>query len=177
LHEGQIYADLNTSSPALKTELADLLAPSGVAFADVALMSLAPGRGVNIPAVASGPGAQAFADRIGALGMPVDALGPEPGEAARKKLLRSVAWKGLALVVVEALAAGRAAGEEDWVRSQIKSLVAEADIDRMDTGSRQHAVRREHEMQAAIAQLRELGVEPRMSEAARDWLAELGRDD
>jgi hypothetical protein len=55
-------------------------------------------------------------------------------------------------------------------------LIAAADIDRMDEGSRQHAVRREHEMEDVVAQLKELGVEPRMSMAARDWLAELGHD-
>jgi 3-hydroxyisobutyrate dehydrogenase-like beta-hydroxyacid dehydrogenase len=175
LHEGQVYADLNTSAAALKVEIADLLAPAGVAFADVALMSPAPGLGLKIPALASGPGAKAFAEKLGALGMPVDVLSSEPGDAARRKLLRSIAWKGLSLVVVEAMAAARAAGEEQFMREQITSLIAEADIDRMDAGSRQHAVRREHEMEDVIAQLRELDVEPRMSTAARDWLAELAR--
>jgi hypothetical protein len=40
-------------------------------------------------------------------------------------------------------------------------------------GSVTHAARREHEMADVAAQLRELGVEPRMSEAARAWLEEL----
>jgi hypothetical protein len=41
-----IYADLNTASPALKHELAALVADSGAQFADVALIGPVPARGL-----------------------------------------------------------------------------------------------------------------------------------
>jgi len=179
LAPGQVYADANTSGAALKRELAAIVEPTGAAFADVALMAPVPGRGLRTPALAAGPGAARFAAVLGPLGMPVSSAGEQPGDAARRKLLRSVAWKGIAAVALEALAAARAAGCEDWMRGELVALLESGDaaaLDRMVTGSRRHAARREHEMADVAALLRELGVEPRVSEAARGWLRAL-RDD
>ena len=87
-----VYADLNTSAPALKRELADLLA--GVRFADVALLGPVPARGLATPALASGPAADAFAALLEPFGMPVEVVSATPGDAAGAKLLRSVFMKG-----------------------------------------------------------------------------------
>jgi 3-hydroxyisobutyrate dehydrogenase-like beta-hydroxyacid dehydrogenase len=173
LGPGAVLADGNTAPPALKRELAALVAPTGAAFADVALMAPVPGNGVRTPALASGPGAEAFAATLGPLGMPVTVAGPEPGAAAERKLLRSVVWKGIAAVAVEAMAAGRAAGCEDWMRAELVSVLESADaelLDHMLAGSRRHAVRRAHEMEAAGALLRDLDVPPRVADAAAAWL-------
>ena len=178
LRRGQIYADANTSSAALKRELAALLAPTGAEFADVALMAPVQGRGVRTPAVASGPGAAAFAEHLGAFGMPVTVLPGPPGTAATRKLLRSVGWKGVAGVVNEALAAARAAGVERWMRGELLDLFRTCDdqaLTRMEQGSRRHARRRAHEMADVAALLRELGVPPHFAEAARLQLEELER--
>jgi len=172
----QVYADANTSAAGLKRELADLIAPTGAAFADVAIMAPVPGRGLAVPALASGPGARAFVDAIAPLGMGVRVSGTRPGDAAQRKLLRSVLWKGIAAAITEALAAARAAGQEPFMREQIAELFEEADValaQRMETGSVQHALRRMHEMHDAEAMLDELGVEPRVARAAAGWLEEL----
>ena len=52
-----VYADLATSSPQLKLELAGIAAERGVTFADVALMGPVAGQGLSTPALVSGPGA------------------------------------------------------------------------------------------------------------------------
>src|SRR5262249_35090086 len=111
----QLYADLNTASAALKRSLADTVAPSGAAFVDVALLGPVPGTGLRTPALASGPGAARFAGLFGPLGMPVEVLGDDPGEAATRKLLRSVFHKGLAAAVTESLEAAERAGCEEWL--------------------------------------------------------------
>jgi 3-hydroxyisobutyrate dehydrogenase-like beta-hydroxyacid dehydrogenase len=178
LRPGQVYADANTSGAALKRELAALVEPTGARFADVALMAPVPGRGIRTPALASGPGAASAADVLGAFGMPVTVLDAEPGAAATRKLLRSVAWKGVAAVVNEALDAARAAGVEEWMRDELLGLFAgvdEAGIERMEQGSRRHAARRAHELADVAALLRELGVEPRLAEAAKEQLEALHR--
>jgi 3-hydroxyisobutyrate dehydrogenase-like beta-hydroxyacid dehydrogenase len=147
-------------------------------FADVALMAPVPGLGLRTPALVSGTGAETFASMLAPLGMPVEIAGPRPGDAATRKLLRSVLWKGTATVVVEALAAAQAAGCEPWMREQIAALFEGADrdlIDRMELGSRKHAARRAREMADVAELLRELGVEPRVAEAARGWLEQLDR--
>jgi 3-hydroxyisobutyrate dehydrogenase-like beta-hydroxyacid dehydrogenase len=177
LRGGQVYADLNSAGAPLKRELAALIEPSGALFADVALMAPVPGRGVTTPALVSGPGAEQFAGALRPLGMPVEVVGPDPGQAAARKLLRSVFMKGLAASAIEALAAARAAGCEAWLREEIAGVLGSADggalLERLESGSRRHAARRVHETEQAAELLRELGIEPRVSEAARGWLARL----
>ena len=99
-----------------------------------------------------------------------------PGIAATRKLTRSVAWKGVAAVVNEPLAAARAAGLEDWMRGEPLALLRSADdetLTRFEEGSRRHARRRAHELVDVAELLRELGVAPHVSEAARAQLEEL----
>src|SRR6516225_6825067 len=55
LAPGTLYADLNTSSAGLKLRLAAMAEQRGVAFADVAMMSPVPGRGIRTPMLVSGP--------------------------------------------------------------------------------------------------------------------------
>ncbi len=168
-----LYADLNTSSPGLKRALAERVP---VRFADVALVGTVPSLGLRTPALASGAGAERFAELFRPLGMPVDVVGPRPGDAAGLKLLRSVFMKGLAAAAIESLEAARAAGAEDRVRADIASVIGEALLERLLSGSRAHAARRVDEMQAAASYLEELRVSPRVARSAAEWLAQL-RDD
>jgi 3-hydroxyisobutyrate dehydrogenase-like beta-hydroxyacid dehydrogenase len=173
LDAGAIYADLNTTSPALKRDIAALAASAGALFADVALLGPVPARGLGTPALASGPGAQAFADVLGPLGMPVEVLSDRPGDAATLKLLRSVFMKGLAASVLESLRAAEAAGHRDWLEGEIAAVIGEPLRERLVEGSRRHAVRRLEEMEAARELLLELGVEPRVAAASAAVLDEL----
>jgi 3-hydroxyisobutyrate dehydrogenase-like beta-hydroxyacid dehydrogenase len=176
LGAGQVYADLNTAGPALKREVAEVIGRSGAAFADVALMAPVPGRGLRTPALVSGDGADDLAARLGPLGMPVEAIGVEPGAAAARKLLRSVFMKGLAAACIESVRAAQAAGCEDWMHAEIADVLSGADaalLERLLTGSERHATRRIHEVRDAQELLAELGVEGRVSAAAEGWLREL----
>ena len=56
LRAGQVYADLNASGAALKRAVAEVVAPTGAQFADVALMGVVPRDGLRTPALVSGPG-------------------------------------------------------------------------------------------------------------------------
>lgn len=167
------YADLNTASPALKRDLAALVEASGARFADVALLGPVPARGLGTPALASGSGAQAFADALGPLGMPVDVISDRPGDAATRKLLRSVFMKGLAASALESLRAAEAAGHGRWLEGEIAAVVGVPLLERLVDGSRRHAVRRVDELDAARELLLELGVEPRIAAASAAVLAEL----
>jgi 3-hydroxyisobutyrate dehydrogenase-like beta-hydroxyacid dehydrogenase len=176
LEAGTVWADLNTASPGLKLRLAEVAAGRGVLVADVALMATVPGRGLRTPMVASGPGAERFAAVVGSYGAGVEVLAGPPGAAISRKLLRSVFYKGLAAAVVEALAGARAAGCEDWLRENIAAELAGFDartLDRLVDGTHRHARRRAEEMTAASAQLRELGVEPRVATATSSLLSAL----
>ncbi len=175
LSPGVLYADLNTAPPALKRELAALVEVAGVRFVDVALLGPVPARGLGTPALASGEGAQAFADTLGPLGMPVDVVSETAGDAATLKLLRSVFMKGLAAAAIESLDAADAAGEAEWLRGEIAEVIGEPFLDRLLDGSRRHAARRVDEMEAAQALLAELGIEPRIAAATAELLSDLAK--
>jgi 3-hydroxyisobutyrate dehydrogenase-like beta-hydroxyacid dehydrogenase len=173
LRTGAVYADLNTAAPALKRELAALVSDAGARFADVALLGPVPLRGLGTPAVASGDGARAFADALAPLGMPVEVVSNEPGEAAARKLLRSVFMKGLAAAALESLAAAEACGQRAWVEEEIAAVVGRPLLDRLVEGSHAHAARRVEEMSAARELLLELGVEPAVVSSSASVLAAL----
>jgi len=176
LRPGQVYADLNTASPGLKCLLAEILAPTGAYFVDVALMSLVPGRGLATPSLASGPGAWVYKGWLEPLGAAVEVVGEKPGEAALRKLLRSVFFKGMAAAVIEALEAARKLGLEAEIWDNIAKTLKEADetlVGRLVEGSLRHAERRQEEMLAAAELLREVGVEPLVTEATARQLGRL----
>jgi 3-hydroxyisobutyrate dehydrogenase-like beta-hydroxyacid dehydrogenase len=173
LAPGAIYADLNTTGPALKRELATVVADAGGRFADVALLGPVPARGLGTPALASGAAAAAFAEALGPLGMPVDVVSDQAGDAAALKLLRSVFMKGLAASALESLAAAEAAGHAEWLQQQLADVIGRPILVRLLEGSRAHAARRVDEMEAARELLLELGVEPRIASASMALLAEL----
>ncbi|XRQ04226.1 DUF1932 domain-containing protein [Actinomadura welshii] len=173
---GAVWADLNTGSPGLKRELDAAARASGVRFADVAIMAPVPGRGLRTPMLASGEGAGDVRAVLAPLGASVEVMDAGAGEAAGRKLLRSVFFKGLAGAVVEALEAARAAGCEDWLRQNIVDELAaagDATVERLVTGTYRHAVRRAAEMEAAATMLDELDVPPTMAAASRDLLRRL----
>jgi 3-hydroxyisobutyrate dehydrogenase-like beta-hydroxyacid dehydrogenase len=180
LEPAAVFADLNTASPGAKRAVAAIVDRAGARFADVALMAPVAGRGLRTPALASGPGAERFAELLGGLGMPVTAIGPEPGAAAARKLVRSAFMKGLAAAIGEALAAAERLDRRGDVYADLERTLTEADgalLRRLVEGSPAHAARRAEEMAAAAAMLDELGVTPRIASAAEAWLRSLRTPD
>ncbi|MGH8982137.1 MAG: DUF1932 domain-containing protein, partial [Acidimicrobiales bacterium] len=107
------------------------------------------------------------------LGTEVEVVDGPAGAAAQRKLLRSVFYNGMGAAVLEALAAARAAGLEDWMREHLRQELTAADgalVDRLEDGSVRHARRRAHEMAAAAALLAELGVPALVTAASEQWL-------
>lgn len=168
-----LYADLSTASPARKRELAAIAAERGLAFADVALTSIVPGKGIHTPQLASGTGAERYSELLAPAGVPVTTIGGIPGDAATHKLLRSVVMKGLASLVLEATRAGEAAALRDWLWDNLVTEIAAADeamLRRLVEGAGPHAARRGAEMEAAAALLDELGVASVMTRATVESL-------
>jgi 3-hydroxyisobutyrate dehydrogenase-like beta-hydroxyacid dehydrogenase len=168
LRAGMIYAEHNTAGPALKQEIAAIVAPSGARCVDVAMMAPVPGLGMHVPMFLAGEAAEELAAFYRLFGTPVTVVGTTPGEANARKLCRSVFFKGMSGAVWEALEAARAAGVEEWLRSDIIATFVKADeklIDRLVDGTAKHAARRAHEMHDAAALLAELGVPNPMATA------------
>jgi 3-hydroxyisobutyrate dehydrogenase-like beta-hydroxyacid dehydrogenase len=172
LRPGAVYADLNTAAPEVKRAVAAGAAGSDVRIADVAVLAPVPRAGHRTPLIASGPGASAFAALLEPFGAPVEVVPGDVGEAARLKLLRSVFMKGLATLLIESLGAARAQGSEEWLREQMaRELGSEgaALVDRLVTGTYEHAARREHEVRDALAALEASGQPADMTRATLAW--------
>ena len=170
LGPGAVWADLNTAAPVVKQRLAGIGERRGIPVTDIAMMAPVPGKGLRVPMLASGDAAADVARTLRGYGANVDVLAGPAGLAATRKLLRSVFYKGMAASIVEALEAARAAGLEDWLTGHIAEDLARQDastLTRIVTGTRQHAVRRGHEMAAAAEMLTDLGVEPIMAAASQ----------
>lgn len=156
LAPGAVYADCATAEPERKQQAAAEIAAGAGGFADVALMGAVPGHGLSVPMLLAGPAAEALAERLRAWGTPVEVVSGRPGDAAARKLLRSVVMKGLAGALTEALDAAAAAGCDAWLREEIAGELTAADgalVERLETGTRRHAARRVDEMEAAGALL------------------------
>jgi 3-hydroxyisobutyrate dehydrogenase-like beta-hydroxyacid dehydrogenase len=169
LRPGAAWADLNTAAPSVKQRLAALGGARGIPVSDVAMMAPVPGNGLRVPMLASGGEVGYVAATLRGYGADIEVLDGPAGLAATRKLLRSVYYKGMSASIVEALAAARAAGLEDWLTGHIAEDLAKLDaatLARIVTGTRQHAVRRGHEMAAAAQMLADLGVAPIMAAAS-----------
>jgi 3-hydroxyisobutyrate dehydrogenase-like beta-hydroxyacid dehydrogenase len=174
-----LYADLSTGSAGLKQQLAATAEEHGLLFADVALMSIVVAHGLRTPALVSGPGADRYAELLGGLGAPVEAIGDEAGLAATRKLLRSVVIKGLAALLTEAMRAGEASGQGDWLWGNLVdelSAPGAAFLARLVHGTKPHALRRFHEMEASASLLTELGVDPVMTRSTIESLRRISED-
>ncbi len=180
LQPHQFFCEMNTSGPEKKKAIAEILRPSGVKVIDLAIMAPVPPKGIFTPLLASGEFTAEFSEAIKPLNLDIEILkNSKIGDAATRKLLRSIVYKGIAAVVCEAMEAGKAFGMESYIRGQINSLIGGNNdiIDRFVEGSRTHAKRRKDEMEAVI----ELAppapnggvIDLIMSKAARDNLTKL----
>jgi 3-hydroxyisobutyrate dehydrogenase-like beta-hydroxyacid dehydrogenase len=178
LKAGQVYADMNTSSPMMKEEIALLFQDCPALFTDVAIMAPIAPQGIRTPLLASGTGAAQFAEGFQQYGSPITILDEPAGHAATLKLVRSIFYKGLAAVVMETLEAAEKLQLTPYAREQMLTILKdEPMIDRFVTGSRIHARRRIHEMDAVVEMLESLEVQAHCSSATRQRLIELLEED
>lgn len=175
LNKKQIYLDMNTASPKQKIAVFDILKPTGVQFVDLAIMAPVPPKGIKTPFLACGEGADLFYQKMQPMGLNIEVLEGKVGDAATKKLLRSIVYKGIAAVICEAVESGQAFGMEGYIREQIRSIMGEDDalIDRFLEGSKTHAERRMHEMEAVVEMLQSVDIQPFMSQAAKENLRKM----
>ena len=175
LTDKKIYADMNTSSPQQKIEIEHLLQSSGVQFVDMAIMAPVPPKGIKTPFLISGNGAAFLKERLDKYDLNIELLGNKTGDASTRKLLRSIVYKGIAAVICEAMEAGKAFELEQYIREQISSVIGgnNALIDRFVEGSKTHAERRIHEMEAVVQMLEEKKMQSIMSGATKQNLTNI----
>jgi 3-hydroxyisobutyrate dehydrogenase-like beta-hydroxyacid dehydrogenase len=168
-----VYADLSTAAPSLKEDLARTAGSRGLSFADVAIMGPVPDSGLGTPALASGPGALRYAKLINGFGGNVEVVGGAPGDAAARKLMRSIVTKGLTALILEAMETAGARGETEELWQHLVELITGADqalLDRFIAGTSRHIDRRIVEMESARHLIESLGVPAPMTAATLETL-------
>ncbi|MBR8742103.1 NAD(P)-binding domain-containing protein [Nocardiopsis sp. MG754419] len=169
LGEDAVYIDLNAASPQVKVNVAHTIG-GAARVVDGAVIGSVVKFGAGVEVLLAGPAAEEAARFLKVVGSDARPIGDTVGAASGRKLLRSVFMKGLGALITEAVDAGTAAGEEEWMREQVAgALTGGFDaLQRLDHGTRLHAVRRSHELEASIALLTDLAVEAPVSRGAAD---------
>jgi 3-hydroxyisobutyrate dehydrogenase-like beta-hydroxyacid dehydrogenase len=174
LRPGTLYFDINTLTGPQTMDIAREMSAAGIDYVDFAAMGGFAACGHKVPFVLSGPAAARAADWMRPHGFVTSILSARAGDASAVKIIRSVMVKGLEALGVECLVAARRAGLLDEVLDCFSDIDARSFagmITSLVTTHPVHAKRRMEEMDKAVENLRELGVEPLMSVRTRQSLA------
>jgi len=171
LKPGQVYLDLNSTSPSVKVEVCKIIQPSGADFVEGAVLGAVGATGLRTRILTAGKKGQEVAETLNNLGLNVSHYSPEIGKASMFKMLRSIFSKGLEGLILELLVAGKRAGIEKDLWDNITRLVTENPFDRVASNwVRTHAVayeRRYYEMVQVVETMRGIGVDPLMTSATK----------
>ena len=171
------YLDINSVSPGRKQATAKLL-DGRARYIDVAVIAPIHPKRHRTPLLIAGSHAEAAAPLLQELDMQLKVVGPETGAAAAIKMIRSVMIKGIEALTLECFLAAQRAGIVDAVADSMKNnypgidfkQVADYNIERMAN----HGDRRAAEMEESCATLRELGLDPLMTECTVKRQREMG---
>ncbi len=171
------YLDINSVSPGRKQATAKLL-DGRARYIDVAVIAPIHPKRHKTPLLISGPHAENAAPLLQELEMQLKVMGPEIGSAAAFKMIRSVMIKGVEALTLECFLAAHRIGAVDEVADSLKHTFPGFDfkkaiaynLERMAN----HGERRAAEMEESCTTLRELGMEPLMTEGTVKREREMG---
>ena len=172
------YLDINSVSPGRK--LATEKALGGKArYVDVAVIAPIHPNRHQTPLLIAGPHAGAVAPLLAEMGMELKVVSDEPGKAAAIKMIRSVMIKGIEALTYECFLAAERAGLLEDVTASLKNNYPGIDWKETTTYNLErmasHGERRAAEMEESAATLRELGLNPLMTEGTVAHQREMGR--
>jgi len=180
LSEGQLFLDINSVSPQRKIETAARIAPTGALYVDVAVMAPVAPYLHKVPCLIGGPGAEQLLPRARAMGMKMDFVSAEVGQASAIKMFRSIMIKGLEALVLESMLAASEYRVEERVLASLKETFPTLDWEKLSGYMLErvvsHGKRRAAEMREVAETLQGIGIEPLMAEATaarQQWLADL----
>jgi 3-hydroxyisobutyrate dehydrogenase-like beta-hydroxyacid dehydrogenase len=181
LRQGQLFLDINSVSPQRKIETAARIAPTGALYVDVAVMAPVAPYLHKVPCLIGGPGAEPLLPRARAMGMKMDFVSAEVGQASAIKMFRSIMIKGLEALVLESMLAASEYRVEERVLASLKETFPTLDWEKLSGYMLErvvsHGKRRAAEMREVAETLQGIGIEPLMAGATaarQQWLADLG---
>lgn len=180
LSSNQLYADINSVSPALKQQIGSAIAKSGAAFVEVAVMAPVPPYAHRVPILINGDGAARFAEIMMPHGMRMEIVSGQIGSAAAVKMCRSIVVKGLEAIMFECVMSAARYDADDRVFASLNESFPGIDWKKLANYMVGrvvlHGERRAHEMEEVAEMLRSIGIDPIMAEATarrQAWSAAL----
>ena len=172
------YLDINSVSPGRKQATAKLL-DGKARYVDVAVIAPIHPKRHRTPLLIAGPYAEGIAPLLTEMEMTLKVVSDEVGKAAAIKMIRSVMIKGIEALTLECFLAAERAGLVEEVAASMKNnyptldfgRIADYNIERMAS----HGERRAAEMEESCVTLRELGIDPAMTEGTVKRQREMGR--
>ena len=173
---GQMFLDFNSVAPSTKRAAAQIVRAGGADYLDVGVLGPVHPHLNRVPVALAGPDGEARARLAATLDLVVSHEYDEIGRAAELKLLRSIVIKGVEGVVAEALAACDAADMRDTVLASLAPSFPGIDWPRraayIEERITAHGARRAAEMVEASRMLRDMGLDPMVSEGVARRIAE-----
>ena len=167
LTAGQIYMDLNSTSPMVKQAIAEAVNPTGARFVEVAVMDGVPGKNEKVPMLLVGAAAHDVIEAFAPYGVNMREFGTEYGRAAATKMFRSVLVKGMEALLQECVLGAETYGVADEVFASMNRSYAGKNFDDLAHfligRTAIHGARRGHELEEVADTLRAIGYEPFMS--------------
>jgi 3-hydroxyisobutyrate dehydrogenase-like beta-hydroxyacid dehydrogenase len=159
-----VLFDINSVSVGVKQANAGVVRAAGGAYVDMAVMAPVHPHGHRTPVLVAGDLDGPAHDFLTRHGFDFEGLGPEPGQAAAVKMMRSLFVKGLEAITVQTLIAAGAAGCAPRVFESLTRSYPQFDLpkladyffQRLD----QHGRRRAEELREVARTLEELGFGP-----------------
>lgn len=173
------FLDVNSVSPGVKTQVAELLDSSGARYVEAAIMSPISPKRIASPMLFGGRHARSFLPLAQALGFSgAQVFSDDVGRASAAKMCRSVVIKGMEALLTESLLTARHHGVESVILDSMRNLFPGADWPAlaryMISRSLLHGRRRAEEMREVARTVSEAGLHPHMSAACvqrQDWAA------
>ena len=169
LGPGQLFVDLNTTSPAEKAAIGRTISASGAAFAEGAVLGAVGAAGASARILTGGPEGERAAGALSALGLSARFYSPEVGKASTFKLLRGIFTKGAEALLLELLVAGRKAGMEQELWEDVADFMSRHPFEKVAANwivtHPPACGRRHHELLQIVETMRAQGTEPLMTAA------------
>ncbi len=169
LNSNHLYADLNSISPTLKKSIGAIIDGRGARFVEIAIMSPVPPHGHRVPMFLGGKFAPEFVELLSPFGMNLEIISDEIGAASATKMCRSIIVKGMEALLLECVLGAVPYGVDERVFATLEETMPGMNWKKMASYMVgrviEHGERRARELEEVAVTLREIGIDPMMTEA------------
>lgn len=177
---GKNYADMNSASPMVKRQIAEIIEKTAADFTDAAVMEIVPPNKHLVPIAASGTGAMNFTESLNSIGMNITYINGKAGSSSSMKMFRSIFMKGFTSILLETLVASYEVGVNEQIMDSITNTLTKNTPEQLANflinRTAVAASRRVNEMKDVAATLEEMNLPAFASKATIErlqWICDL----